>query len=609
MLEEKKSGKIWLNIFLVLLYMFVFFVLLFNSFSYLDPDFGWHMKIGEQIWQTGAVPNLNYGNFTLEGRTWVDHEWLMNLITYGLYHNFGYIGASIFFALLIIAVLIIQLQFVRRNFLTDDRGLIFFLALQAFGLYASLPHLGIRMQEITILCLLLLFVIIFYYNKGAVAERRPGLNSHILTNFFKSISADMATSPLMFFKKFPQNMPSSRAQAEGKNLYSESVKRQPPEKNYRILFWLLPLFLFWASAHAGFLVGLFILGLFVFVKLFEVLAKKFFWNFIDYGRSLTLRQIGIFSGFSLAALAVTLITPYGPKLYGFLFGYKDAFYQTHICEWQGQFFFPFEYPQLIYAGIVSVFLALLFFTVFVFKSERRRKIDLWGLFLVVFFLFLTIKARRHFPLLFIVSLPVLTFFFIDFFGLRFGFFNKTKIGQRSARLYSFFIPVVLFFSCSLVALNIDFVDQPERRYKNEYPYEAVMFLRAHPEFNGRRIFNEYGWGGYLIWQYPGQKLFIDGRLPQYELNGSTMLKEYYSFFNKEEAAAKLKKYGIDLVFLRIKSSLPKIHWWEKEFFGITEEKLVEVQKEEADFRNYFLNSPDWQDVYNDGLAEIFVKKN
>lgn len=545
MLEEKKPDKFWLNIFLGLTYLFVFFVLLQNSFSYLDPDFGWHMKTGEQIWQTRAVPNLDYYDYTLEGRTWVDHEWLMNLITYGIYHNFGYIVLSIFFALIIIAVLIIQLQFIRRNFLDRDRGLIAVLVLQLFGFYASLPHFGIRMQEITVLCLLLLSIIIFYYNKN---------------------------------------------------------------KSFKILFWLVPLFLFWASAHAGFLIGLFILGLFIFVKLLELLARKLSWSFVDYKNILTFKQIKIFIGFSLAALVATLATPYGLRLYGFLLGYGDNFYQTHIAEWQGEYFFPFQYPQLIYLEIVLLFFALLFFAVFIFKKERK-KLDLWNLFAVAAFSLLAAKARRHFPLLFILSLPVLGVFFINFFKLKFSFFNETKIKSRLTKALAVFIFITFLFAGASAALEINFTNHPESSYANEYPYKAVKFLQAHPEWNNRPIFNEYGWGGYLIWQYPERQLFIDGRLPQEKLGESTMLEEYFSFSNKDKIAAKLKEYDIGLVLLQTKKEMPKVHWWEKIFFGVSEEKLAEGQKAGLSLHDYLFASPGWQAVYSDSLAEIFVKKN
>jgi hypothetical protein len=534
-----------LNFALGVFYLFVFFILLRNSFSYLDPDFGWHFRVGGEIWQTRAVPVIERYDYTLDGKTWVDHEWLMNLLTYSIAHNFGYIVLSIFFALLVIAVLLIQLKFIRKNFLENDQGIILVLLLQFFGLYASSPHLGVRMQEITILCLLLLSIIIFLYNKN---------------------------------------------------------------KDYRILIWLPLLFVFWASSHGGFLAGLVVLGMFIGVKIFELAsAKKSPQNFIDYDKVLSLKQIGIFGIFSSLAGLATLCTPYGLRLYSFLFDYRDKYYQTHISEWLGQYIFPFEYPQMIYLEIVLLFFILLLLAAFILKGEHRRKIDLWDFCLVAAFTFLSFKMRRHFPLLFVVSLPILAKFFINFFKIKFVFGEGVRIKSRLIRVAI----IAMYVSTVLIAgvlATFNLTDHPEVFFREDYPYAAVKFLRAHPEWNERKIFNEYGWGGYLIWRYPERKLFIDGRLPQYELNGHSILEEYFSFSNKEKIDIQLKKYEIGLALLKIKQDSIKIHWWEKMIFMIDENSIIKAQKTGLALRDYLAASGEWQSVYNDGLAEIFIKK-
>jgi|WetSurMetagenome_2_1015567.scaffolds.fasta_scaffold04666_6 hypothetical protein len=544
---EKKAKQIWPAVLLGLFYLFVFFILLFNSFSYFDPDFGWHLKTGEQIWQIRAVPSLNYEDYTLVGMTWVDHEWLMNLVTYFIFHNFGYITLSVFFALIIIAVLLIQFWLARKFFLPDNRGLIFFLVLQFFGLFGVLPHLGVRMQEVTLLCLSLLLVVIYFYQK---------------------------------------------------------------DKDYKKLFWLIPLFIFWASAHAGFLIGLFILAFFIFIKIVEfILAKINIWNFIDYQNKLSGKQIGFFAFFSFLAGVATLVTPYGLKLYQFLLGYRDNFYQTHISEWLGEYFYPFQYPQLIYLEIVLLFFVLLVFSVFIFKGERRRKIDLFTLGLVIIFYFLSFKARRHFPLLFVVSLPILANFFINFFKINFNF-TSLLAGKNimANKLIFIFLALALFMAGAETALQINFTNHPESAYQKSYPAKAIDFLRAHPEWNDRKIFNEYGWGGYLIWQYPERKLFIDGRLPQYQFNGHSLLEEYFTFFDPQKSEGKLKEYNIGLVLLRLPEQFPCPHWWERIFLGIKEENLIKAQKENLALHDFLVASVEWQKVYDDGLAEIFIKK-
>ena len=91
----------------ILFYILVFSFLLNHSFKYLDPDLGWHLKVGQQILEEKAVPGSELYDYTLENKTWVDHEWLLNVFSYWVYDKFGYISLNIFFALLITIILII----------------------------------------------------------------------------------------------------------------------------------------------------------------------------------------------------------------------------------------------------------------------------------------------------------------------------------------------------------------------------------------------------------------------------------------------------------------------------------------------------------------------
>ena len=97
-------------------YLAIFSYILFNSFNYLDPDLGWHLRVGENILTEKAVPGPDYYNYTLEGQNWIDHEWLSDLITFLIYNNFGYIILSLFFALIFFSTLIILHAFAYYNF-------------------------------------------------------------------------------------------------------------------------------------------------------------------------------------------------------------------------------------------------------------------------------------------------------------------------------------------------------------------------------------------------------------------------------------------------------------------------------------------------------------
>src|SRR4030043_1908370 len=139
MLKSKKNFIIWL-----IFCIFAFSFLLYNSCHGLDNDLGWHLRVGGQIWQEKNVPQADHYNYTLAGKNWVDHEWLFNLILFALYHNFGYIFVNIFFALLMIAVLVSANYFLRNYFQIENIWLLIFI--EVGGLIAMAPHLGVRMQ-------------------------------------------------------------------------------------------------------------------------------------------------------------------------------------------------------------------------------------------------------------------------------------------------------------------------------------------------------------------------------------------------------------------------------------------------------------------------------
>lgn len=533
--ELLKNTKIsWM-----LFYIFIFFFLLYNSFSYLDPDIGWHLRVGSDIFATKSVPNFEYYNFSLEGQTWVDHEWLINLLSYLIYSKFSYITLSIFFTLLIVLTLIIQSIVLKKYFLSNKNNSFLIMFWQFFAVLAMSPHLGVRMQEITLFFLLLELIIIYYYN----------------------------------------------------------IK-----KNYKFLFILLPLFYLWACIHAGFLIGLFVLFLFILVKTFEHAVKNLkIFNFITLQNQLSLKKISIFCLFSVLAFFTTLLTPYKLNLYGFLKSYTNTYYLMHIAEWLPAWSWPIMYFQTVYLAISTT---ILFFFFYLSLKNRNKNvdIDLWQLALFLTFFLLAFKSRRHFPLFFIVSFPFFLQFIQKYLFLpdKFSFFLQKN---RFINTYTSFGLIILSFSLFLVT---NFTKNPftSADYCQSYPCEAINFLKNNEVLIGKRIFNNYTWGGFMTWVYPEKKLFIDGRLPQFEYNGQTMLEEYNDFFDREKTEEKISSHKIDTVLLAKQQKI-KLNWIEKNIFGINEQKI----SSQANYLRNFLNSSqNWELVYNDDISEIYSKK-
>jgi hypothetical protein len=93
------------------------------------------------------------------------------------------------------------------------------------------------------------------------------------------------------------------------------------------------------------------------------------------------------------------------------------------------------------------------------------------------------------------------------------------------------------------------------------------------------IFNDYGWGGYLIWKlYPDYRVYIDGRADVY---GDAFMEEFLSAQAGEKGwRAPLDKYGIRTVLIKPDTA------------------LASLLREDAG----------WQKVFEDSQAVIFTRK-
>jgi len=86
--DWRKLGLWW--------FCFFFLWLAFSlaAAAYLDPDFGWHFRTGEWIWDHWAVPRKDLFSYTMPDYPWRDHSWLTELIIYKLYPSIGYSGMA-----------------------------------------------------------------------------------------------------------------------------------------------------------------------------------------------------------------------------------------------------------------------------------------------------------------------------------------------------------------------------------------------------------------------------------------------------------------------------------------------------------------------------------
>ncbi|MGA8150463.1 MAG: hypothetical protein WB952_05900 [Terriglobales bacterium] len=112
--------------------------------SVTDPDVWWHLRTGQLILESHKVPHSDPYSFTKFGQPWIDHEWLSQILIFGLYRLAGWGGLITGFAAIIAAAYLMVFLRVRgRPFIAG--------AITVWGAVASIPCWGVRPQMLTLL--------------------------------------------------------------------------------------------------------------------------------------------------------------------------------------------------------------------------------------------------------------------------------------------------------------------------------------------------------------------------------------------------------------------------------------------------------------------------
>jgi hypothetical protein len=118
-----------------------------------DPDLWWHLRTGQLILKNHKLFHVDPYSFTKLGQPWVDHEWLSQILIYGLYRIGGWGGLiAAFAALIALAFFLVFLRSKGKPYIAGT--------MTVCGALASVPSFGVRPQMFTLfLASLLLFVL------------------------------------------------------------------------------------------------------------------------------------------------------------------------------------------------------------------------------------------------------------------------------------------------------------------------------------------------------------------------------------------------------------------------------------------------------------------
>jgi hypothetical protein len=178
--------------------------------------------------------------------------------------------------------------------------------------------------------------------------------------------------------------------------------------------------------------------------------------------------------------------------------------QAWIVEWMSP---PFNHPQVL---VLEVMLGLML----VLSLGTARPVPWRDLAVLVPLVHLGLQAARNTPLLVIVATPILGRAIASCAGAHWG--SLPAVGRRVIAVGALGLVVS---SCGLVAgsrqpARVWNTFRPQFGVAETLPTGAVEFLRR--EGRHGTLWNEYVWGGYLIWHlYPELRVSIDGRMAVY----------------------------------------------------------------------------------------------
>lgn len=314
--------------------------------------------------------------------------------------------------------------------------------------------------------------------------------------------------------------------------------------------WLLPpVFMLWINFHGSWVFGFVVLGATIISGLVEgewgiVVAQR--WSPVQ------LRKLTIAT---LASFAALFINPFGYRLvwYPFDLLFRQQGVMQYIDEWQ-----PIDFGDINGKLAIILILAVLAAALF---SRRRWRID--EVLLTAFALWVGLSHARFMFFAGLIIVPILA----PDLKLFPPYDPKLEKPWLNAIVMAAIVAGMVYFFPPEAGL--------QTKIDATFPKLALAFMeRQH--INGR-IFNQYGWGGYIEWNAPEIKPGIDGRADIFVYTG--VFTDFLQAMALKGSLETLDKYRIEYVLIQPKQPMA-----------------------------YLLgSSPAWRRIYSDNVATLFER--
>lgn len=352
------------------------------------------------------------------------------------------------------------------------------------------------------------------------------------------------------------------------SIYVAVLGKYAEDEKSRTLWWLVPLMVVWVNVHAGFAFGPALMILTIAGLVLEGVISRADSFAVIWRRVRPLVLVGLLCG------AAIMINPHGARMYMYPFEtLRSHAMMKYIEEWLSP-----NFQELMFQPLILMIFAT--FSVLALSSKRLRLLDL---FLLLATTAGALRSARNIPFFVLVAMPLLVEHSWSWVTAnRWGHWltkpEKLEVGSQAILKTVLNVVLLVALPLGMVALRLQrSVANQSTAEAKVFPVTAVDFMLAHNP--PKPIFNDYGWGGYLIWKlYPDYRVYIDGRADVY---GDAFMEEFLSAQSGQTGwRGPLDKYGIRTVLIK-----PDL-------------ALASLLRQDAA----------WQNVFEDQQAIVFVRK-
>ena len=233
--------------------------------------------------------------------------------------------------------------------------------------------------------------------------------------------------------------------------------------------------LLWVNTHIGYFIGIVLFGLYGFDNLVRATRKKVVW-----------KALGAILVVGIGSILATFINPYGWKVYIEIYRHMVAPMNTMIAEW-------------VAPSPMNMMIIILLYLVTIVLQIVRKKTSIFQLLVLTMLGIMALMANRNIPLFYTIALiqilPVIPSY------------KKTISPLLLPLFIALFVVTTVIQVKSTITFNSS-LDSYCTKGRTHYPCDV---LEEYPQLSGN-IYTSYEYGGFMIWQKPDSKVFVDGRM-------------------------------------------------------------------------------------------------